>query len=140
MKYFFDNNISPKYAKMLAALDVDATALRDEFDASIKDVDLFPKLHGRNLVFVSGDIRIRTRLAEAQALHSCGVTALFFDRFWGKMTFWQQAFVACCQVAEGEWLRLRSDPWDMCDDPTKWHVRRLPALSTYGCGCRTIGR
>ncbi len=91
MKYFFDNNISPKYAKMLAALDVDATALRDEFDASIKDVDLFPKLHGRNLVFVSGDIRIRTRLAEAQALHSCGVTALFFDRFWGKMTFWQQA-------------------------------------------------
>ena len=91
MKYFFDNNISPKYAKMLAALDVDAAALRDEFDASIKDVDLFPKLHGRSLVFVSGDIRIRTRLAEAKALHSCGVTALFFDRFWGKMTFWQQA-------------------------------------------------
>lgn len=91
MKYFFDNNISPKYAKMLAALGEDVLALRDEFPQNIKDEELFPKLHGRNLVFVSGDIRIRTRLAEAKALHDCGITALFFAPFWGRMKFWQQA-------------------------------------------------
>lgn len=76
---------------MLAALGVDALALRDEFPQNIKDEELFPKLHGRNLVFVSGDIRIRTRLAEAKALHDCGITALFLARFWGKMKFWEQA-------------------------------------------------
>ena len=103
MKYFFDNAISPKYAHMLAALEVDAVALRDEFPPDIDDVALFERLRGRDIVFVTADRRIRRRQSEARALRECGVTALFFGPFWSKMGFWQQAawFVAKWPLLDG---------------------------------------
>jgi hypothetical protein len=91
VKYFFDNPISAKYAHMLAALEVDAVALRDEFPADMDDVTLLGKPRGREVVFVTADRRIRRRQSEARALRECGVTALFFGPFWAKMGFWQQA-------------------------------------------------
>lgn len=51
MNYFFDNCISFRFARMLAALDVDAVALRDEFEQGIADSELFARLAGRELVY-----------------------------------------------------------------------------------------
>ena len=61
MKYFFDNCISPKFATMLCAPEVDAVALREQFPVDIKDVQLFQNLHGQQIVFISTDTSQLTR-------------------------------------------------------------------------------
>ena len=91
MIYFFDNNISYRYVRMLTALDVQANALREEFQEDISDVDLFNRLRGKDNVFITGDERIRRREVEAKALRQCKITSLFLGPFWAKMTFWDQA-------------------------------------------------
>ncbi len=91
MNYFFDNCISYKLANMLAAIDVEATALREHFAESITDVALFEKLTGSDAVFVSCDLSQTTQALEAKALRQCGVTAIYFGPFWSKLLFWQQA-------------------------------------------------
>lgn len=101
MKYFFDNCISYKLANMLAAIDVEATSLREHFAESIKDVALFEKLTGSDAVFVSCDLSQTTRTLEAKALKKCGVTAIYFGPFWGKLLFWQQAVWLI-----GKWPRI----------------------------------
>jgi PIN like domain len=91
VKYFFDNSISYRYANMLKALDVDVVALRELFSQSIKDPDLFRKLHGSDVVYVAADRKQTTRIAEARALKDAGITALFMGPFWDRMVLWQQA-------------------------------------------------
>lgn len=105
MKYFFDNCISYRFAVMLAALEVDAMSLREHFSDNIKDVPLFEQLRGSQVVFVSCDLSQTTRQAEAKALKACGVTAIYFAPFWGKLLFWDQAV----------WLVRR---WPRIDDFT----------------------
>ena len=91
MKYFFDNNVSYRYADMLKALEVDVVALRESFSESIEDVKLFEELKGSNHVFVSGDTSQTTRRMEAKALKETGMSALFFCPWWAKKKFWDQA-------------------------------------------------
>jgi hypothetical protein len=91
MKYFFDNCISPKLPAMLRALGEDAIALRDAFPEGIKDVPLFEKIKGKNLVFISTDAKQLTREHEARALKQAGNTALFLGPFFEKMLLWDQA-------------------------------------------------
>lgn len=91
MKYFFDNCISYRYAEMLAALGVDAEALRHELPEDIKDVPLFKELGGRDLVFVSDNRTQLTRVAEARELKKAGITSLYLEPFWNKLGFWAQA-------------------------------------------------
>lgn len=91
MTYLFDNCISPKLARMLRALGKDAWAVSEKYPANIQDIDLFAKIKGQQLVFVTTDTHQRTRKAEAIALRNSGVTALFFGPFFPKMVFWPQA-------------------------------------------------
>jgi hypothetical protein len=91
MTYLFDNCISYRFAHMLSALGVDVKALRDVFPADIKDVDFIPQLHGRGWILITTDRHMKTRQIEAAALQASGVTALFLGRFYGKLSFWQQA-------------------------------------------------
>jgi hypothetical protein len=91
VKYFFDNCISPKIAKMLCALDVDAESLRERFPVNIKDVQLFQNLHGQQLAFISTDTSQLTRENEARALKQAGVTVLHFGPFFERMQLWDQA-------------------------------------------------
>jgi hypothetical protein len=91
VRYFFDNSISYRLAKMLAALGVDAVALRDEFPEDIKDVALLRALRGREVVFVAADRRQLTRIHEAAELRSARITALYFAPFWSKQELWDQA-------------------------------------------------
>lgn len=91
MRYFFDNNLSIRYVKMLRALDVDAKALCEEFAQDFPDTRLFEELRGQNVTFVTGDTGIQTRTGEAKALRECGITALFLGPFWDKLKFWPQS-------------------------------------------------
>lgn len=93
MTYLLDNNISFRFAHMLAALGVDALAVRDvqALGEEADDVSILRWLHGRDCVLLSGDRHIRSRPLEAAALRESRVTALFLDRFWPKLGFWQQA-------------------------------------------------
>lgn len=91
MKYFFDNNISYRLANMLSALDQNVVALREEFQQDIKDPELLKALAGRDLVFVSAEVRMRTSAVEAPLLKAANITSLFFASFYMKMDFWAQA-------------------------------------------------
>jgi hypothetical protein len=55
------------------------------------DVEILQWLKGRERVFVTADKHIRSRPAEIAALKESGVRALFLERFWAKLDFWQQA-------------------------------------------------
>ncbi len=102
MKYFFDNCISHRFAKMLMALDIDVIALRDAFPQDIGDVELISKLKESHRVFVSCDRKQRTREREAFAIRESGLTSLWFAPFWSKYDFWEQA----------KWLVNR---WELID-------------------------
>ena len=91
MKYLFDNCISPRFAAMLRALEVDAMALREEHAQDIKDVPLFRLLAGQDVIWVTTDTKQKTRIGEARALKDAGITALFFGPFFPKKQFWDQA-------------------------------------------------
>lgn len=91
MKYFLDNCISFRFAEMLRPLGVDIVALREELPEDTEDVELFQKLKGRRLVFISTNTTQLTRQHEAKALKESGVTSLFFAPFFQKLKFWDQA-------------------------------------------------
>jgi hypothetical protein len=76
---------------MLNALDVDATALREEFAQSITDPSLFEQLRGRSIVYVSSDIGQTTKSHEARAMREMKMTAIYIGPFWHKLKFWDQA-------------------------------------------------
>ena len=100
MKYILDNDISYKFARMLAALDIDIEAIRDEFPPNTKDPVFLEKFKGRDMVFVSVNTKQRTNPIEGKLLKQANVTALYLGPFWSKMQFWAQA----------EWLIMR---WPM---------------------------
>ncbi|MBW3539243.1 MAG: hypothetical protein KY476_03155 [Planctomycetes bacterium] len=102
MTYFFDNNISYRYAGMLKALGVAVVALRDVFPPDIKDPDLLRGLKDTDYVFVSSEQRMRRRPIEAALLRDANITALFFAPFWSNLGFWQAAI----------WLLRR---WELID-------------------------
>lgn len=76
---------------MLKALGVDAVALRHEMPEDTKDPELLTKLKNRKIVFISSDKHQLTRETEAQLLKDSKVTSIYFEPFWSKMNFWQQA-------------------------------------------------
>ena len=76
---------------MLIALDVDAVALRHELPEDTKDPGLLRRLKNRKLIFISNDKSQLTREIEARLLKESKVTAIYFEPFWSKMDFWQQA-------------------------------------------------
>lgn len=93
MKYLFDNNISPNYAHMLRALEVDVVALREVMPAHTKDPGFLADLRTKYAidVFVSNDTSQRTNPIERALLKQSGVISLYFNPFWGKLKFWPQA-------------------------------------------------
>ena len=104
MKYFFDNDISYRYAQMLRPLSVDVIALRDIYPEDIKDPDFLGKLkkdHGVD-VFISNNTEQRRNAVESRLIRDSGVMAFYFDPFWSKLEFWDQAL----------WLHRR---WAMID-------------------------
>lgn len=91
MHYFFDNCLSPKHAGCLKALGVSVEHLRDTLNPAIKDPELFKKLVGKDLVFVSSDMNQLTTANELLELKKLGCTAIYFAPFFHKKILWEQA-------------------------------------------------
>lgn len=123
MKYFFDNCISFRLANLLAALDVEAVALRMEFSQSVADKTFLATLGQQHDVLITYDHRQRTREAEARAIKEAGVTALWIGPFWSKLQFWQQA----------KWLITR---WEIIDSFANSSVRGTCAVIKQNGRCR----
>lgn len=92
MKYFFDNDISTRLAKMLSALGVEAVHLRDVYPPDTKDVVFLADLaKGEFDVFISNNSSQRRIPQEAALVKSAGIICLYFNPFWGRMKLWEQA-------------------------------------------------
>ena len=87
----FDNDISPRLAAMLNALDVDVFALRDKFPPDTKDVDFLERLKGSGIVLISANTSMRTNAIESRVLKQANITALYLGPFGGRMGLWRQA-------------------------------------------------
>ncbi len=96
MRYFFDNNLSPRLSAALDALEGEDGAavrhLRDRFERTTSDVDWMRALGTEgDWVVITSDIRITKNKHEVLAWKESGLTVFFLKNAWLKMTFWPQA-------------------------------------------------
>ena len=92
VKYLFDNCISYKFARMLAASRSSTKSLHPrQIPGEHRDVELFRQLKNLDYVFVTSDVRQRTREQEARGIKEAGLTGVWFGPFWSKKSFWDQA-------------------------------------------------
>lgn len=95
MKFFLDNNLSPKLAHALHLMvqpEHEVVHLRDRFPADTKDPDWMRALAGEpELVIVTADVRIRRNPHEVEAWREAGHTTFFLKPGWTHLPFWEQA-------------------------------------------------
>lgn len=103
MKFFFDNNISPRIARALRELvegEHEVCHLRDRFKPNSPDPEWISQL-GREggWILITGDLRIRRRTAERLALNQARLTSFFMakgfaptpnERAGNSDWFWEQ--------------------------------------------------
>lgn len=96
MKFFFDNNLSPKLARGLDALvrpEHEVVHLKAKFPADASDIFWMRSLAKEpDWVIVSGDLRIRRNPHEIKAWQEAGHTTFFLKKGWIDLTFWDQAW------------------------------------------------
>lgn len=80
MKFFFDNNLSPKTAKALAALDYDVIHLRDEFPGDTPDEEWMPSCARKGWVAISHDRNIQAKPHLRETLEACGLVIFFMPK------------------------------------------------------------
>ena len=77
MTFFFDNNLSPKLAKGMAAFGEDVIHLTDRYAPSTPDHDWLPEVGRSGWILVTRDDRVRRNPAELLALKESRVGAFF---------------------------------------------------------------
>ena len=101
MRFFFDNNLSPKLARALHQLvepEHIVEHLTTRFEANAEDALWMNQLAGeRELVIVTADIRIGRNRHEVLAWKEAGHTVFFLKPGWLSLDFWAQAqkFTKC---------------------------------------------
>lgn len=96
MRFFFDNNLSPRLARSLNALvepEHQVVHLKDRFAANTADEVWMRSLASEpNWVIVSGDLCIRRNPHEIKAWQEAGHTTFFLKKGWISLQFWDQAW------------------------------------------------
>lgn len=97
MNFFFDNNISPKLARAIDALEGDGgnsvTHLRERFAVNASDEDWISSLGQESgWVVVTSDYRITKNPHEIRAWQESGLTVFFLRKSWLHITLWEQAW------------------------------------------------
>ncbi len=97
MRFFFDNNFSPRLIHFLndLAQDIDHECihLQDMFEAETPDDEWIPGLaKQRNWIIITLDLRISRKPAERLALNESGLTAFFFPKKHSKLNIWEQSW------------------------------------------------
>ncbi len=92
MKFFLDNNLSPKLAKSLNALvepEHQVIHLKDRFPADTSDEEWMLALAKEtDWVIISGDIQITKNRAEIEAWKAAGHTTFFLKKGWINLKGW----------------------------------------------------
>jgi hypothetical protein len=97
MKFFFDNNLSPRLSRALNELEGqhghDVIHLKEKFDQKTADEEWITKLGSEGgWVVVTSDYRITKNPHEVLAWQESGLTVFFLRRAWTRVDFWQQAW------------------------------------------------
>jgi hypothetical protein len=101
VRFFFDNNLSPKLARSLNLLvqpDHEVIHLKEKFEASTSDETWMRGLAQElDWVIISADTRISKNPHEVKAWRAAGHTTFFLKPGWTNYSFWIQAykFVKC---------------------------------------------
>ena len=97
MKYLFDNNLPPAFAKAIHELcqreeNTEVFALKQKFSPDTKDIDWINALAAeKNWVVISQD-RFKKGNQEKEALRRSGLTVFFLDKQWAKgRQYWDKA-------------------------------------------------
>ena len=77
MRFFVDNNLSPKLARGMAAFGEDVTHLQDHYPADAKDTDWLPRIGRDEWILLTRDNRVRFKPAELGAIKQHRVGAFF---------------------------------------------------------------
>lgn len=95
MKFFLDNNLSPRLARALDALvaeNGEVTHLRDKFSADTPDIEWLEGLANEGgWIVISGDLRITRNAHERRVWQQSRLTAFFLKRAWMNQDFWLHA-------------------------------------------------
>lgn len=95
MKFFLDNNLSPKLARCLHVLvqpDHEVVHLKERFAANTPDETWMRTLAGEeDWVIISMDTRILRNPHETKAWQEAGHTTFFLKKGWSHLGFWDQA-------------------------------------------------
>ncbi len=95
MKFFFDNNLSPKLAHglhMMVEPDHQVFHLKDKFPPNAEDVVWMQALaKEKDWIIVTADVRIGRNPHEIRAWKEAGHTIFFLKPGWTDLQFWEQA-------------------------------------------------
>lgn len=97
MRFFVDNNISPRIAKALNALEErdrnEVVHLKQKFDQSVSDIQWLSSLGQEgHWVVLTCDRNILRNPHERAAWKESGLTVFFFKESYLKFSFWDQAW------------------------------------------------
>ena len=97
MNYFIDNNLSPRIARALCALEGEhgdkVIHLKDKFDQKTTDEEWMTSLgHEKDWVVITCDKRISKNPYEIKAWKESGLFIVFLKSTWLKIPFWQQSW------------------------------------------------
>jgi hypothetical protein len=115
MRFFFDNDLSPKIVQALCALGADAVHLKSQFRQTVRDTDWIPQVAGEGMAAVTADLGIRTCYEERCILRDCGLRAFFICRQASQMLFWEQAAWFIRHWPEIERVAFRARPGECFD-------------------------
>ncbi len=94
MKFFCDNNISPKLTRALGILAEPLNIvvhLQDSFPQDTIDVVWITEIKKKGYIVISGDPKIAKNPHERKALISSGLTVFFLGKGWMNLNNWKFA-------------------------------------------------
>ncbi len=95
MRFFLDNNLSPRVARALHCLvepKHSVAHLKDQFAPDTKDVDWMNALAVQpGWVILSADVAISRNPHEVEAWKRAGHPIFFLKNAWSQQPFWEQA-------------------------------------------------
>jgi hypothetical protein len=116
VRFFLDNNLSPKIGHALHCLvqpEHEVIHLRDRFPVNVSDVEWMGALAKEmDWVIISADTAITRNPHEVEAWKLAGHPIFFFKHSLLQQTFWQQASRLCHVFPDIVRLATRARPGD----------------------------
>ena len=93
MRFFLDNNMSPKFAPMLGALGEDVRHISsvEGLTRDAPDDIWIPAVASKEWIAVGGDSKILSRPHELECVRDHGLIYFIFDRAFMSTKLWDQA-------------------------------------------------